>query len=67
MPKLKPETIIPTLEEDASIAAVAVSDPDAAPLTTEEWEAVKPLARIGTPPSSRPVKVPVISPLSGVR
>jgi uncharacterized protein (DUF4415 family) len=58
MPKLKPGTIIPTPEEDAAITAAAMSDPDAIPLTDEEWTAVKPLARIGRPPSARPLKVP---------
>jgi uncharacterized protein (DUF4415 family) len=58
MPKLKPGTIIPTLGEDAVITAAAMSDPDAAPLTDAEWKAAKPLARIGRPPSSRPLKVP---------
>lgn len=58
MPKLKPGTIIPTPEEDADITAAAMSDPDAMPLTDAEWAAVKPLIRIGRPPSARPLKVP---------
>jgi uncharacterized protein (DUF4415 family) len=58
MPKLKPGTIIPTPEEDAIITAAAMSDPDALPFTDEEWETVKPLVRIGRPPSARPLKVP---------
>lgn len=58
MPKLKPGTIIPTPEEGAVITAAAMSDPDSVPLTDVEWEAAKPLARIGRPPSSRPLKVP---------
>ncbi|MDR2244968.1 MAG: BrnA antitoxin family protein [Burkholderiales bacterium] len=49
MPKLKPGTIIPTAEEDAFITASAMTDPDAIPLTDEEWETVKPLVRIGRP------------------
>ena len=49
MPKLKPGTIIPTVEEDAAITAAAMSDPDALPLTGEEWMAVMPLVRIGRP------------------
>ncbi len=36
MPRLKPGTITPTPEEDAMITAVAMSDPDAMPLTNEE-------------------------------
>lgn len=58
MPKLKPGTYLPTAEEDAVITAAALSDPDAVPLTDEEWEAAKPFVRIGRPPSSRPLKVP---------
>jgi uncharacterized protein (DUF4415 family) len=49
---------LPTPEEDAIITAAAMSDPDAVPLTDEEWEAVKPLVRIGRPPFTRPLKVP---------
>lgn len=50
MPVLKPGTIIPSDEEDAAITAAAMSDPDARPLTDEEWETVKPrLHRGGRP------------------
>jgi len=49
MPKLKPGTIIPTAEEDEAITAAAMSDPDAMPLTDEEWMAVMPLVRKGRP------------------
>lgn len=50
MPKLKPGTIPPTLEEDSLITAAAMSDPDAIPLTDEEWAAAKPtLRRAGRP------------------
>ncbi|QXP86069.1 BrnA antitoxin family protein [Methylococcus sp. Mc7] len=31
-----------------------MSDPDAAPLTDEEWEAVKPPVRRGKPPAAAP-------------
>jgi len=48
---------LPTPEEDAIITAAAMSDPDAIPFTDEEWEAVKPLVRIGRPPSAHPLKV----------
>ena len=58
MPRLKPGTIVPTPEEDAAITAAAMSDPDALPLTDAEWEAVRPLVRIGRPPSRKPLKVP---------
>jgi uncharacterized protein (DUF4415 family) len=58
MPKLKPNHVFVTDEEDAIITAAAMSDPDAIPFTDEEWEAVKPLVRIGRPPSARPLKVP---------
>jgi len=54
MPALKPGTIWPTDEEDAVITAAAMSDPDARPLTDEEWERVKPLVRIGARPVGRP-------------
>lgn len=58
MPKLKSGTMVPTPEEDAVITAAAMSDPDAIPLTDAEWDVVKPLARIGRPPSAKPLKVP---------
>ncbi|MDR1349639.1 MAG: BrnA antitoxin family protein [Zoogloeaceae bacterium] len=32
--------VLPTPEEDAAITAAALSDPDARPLTNEEWEDV---------------------------
>ena len=51
MPKLKPGTITPTPEEDAIIQAGIDSDPDTWFLTDEEWEKVKPTARIGRPPA----------------
>ncbi len=38
MPKLKPQTILPTAEEDAAITAAAMADPDARPFTDAEWE-----------------------------
>jgi|GEM_PF-1199135 len=41
--------IEPTDEEDAAITAAAMSDPDARPLTDEEWERVKHTVRIGAP------------------
>lgn len=51
MPKLKPGTLIPTLDEDAAITAAALSDPDALPYTDAEWEAVRPMLRRGRPPA----------------
>ncbi|MDR0478308.1 MAG: BrnA antitoxin family protein [Burkholderiaceae bacterium] len=60
MPKLKPGTIIPTEQEDAAITAAALSDPDALPLTDEQWEQVRPIARIGRPKAvvtKQPVKL----------
>jgi len=42
MPKLKPDHVFVTDEEDAVITAAALSDPDNPPLTDEEWERVKP-------------------------
>lgn len=55
---------LPTPSEDAAITAAALSDPDALPLTDEEWEAVKPTLRIGRPPSTGPLKVPTTIRLS---
>ena len=57
MPKLKPGTIIPTALEGAIITAAALSDPDAIPFTDAQWDAVKPLVRIGRPRVATP-KVP---------
>ncbi|MEJ7139233.1 BrnA antitoxin family protein [Amphibiibacter pelophylacis] len=48
---------VPTAEEDAIITAAALSDPDALPYTDAEWQAAKPLVRVGRPPSDRPLKV----------
>jgi len=58
MPRLKPGTLVPTPEEDAAITAAALSDPDATPLTDAEWAAARPLARVGRPPSTKPLKQP---------
>ena len=44
--------VLPTPEEDAAITAAAMSDPDAIPLTDEEWEAVIPKLRRGRPLAS---------------
>jgi uncharacterized protein (DUF4415 family) len=49
MPKLKPNHILVTDEEDAAITTAAMSDPDAKPFTDAEWDAIKPLVRIGRP------------------
>jgi uncharacterized protein (DUF4415 family) len=49
MPKLKTGTLIPTENEDAAITAAALTDPDAAPYSDEQWEAVKPTVRRGRP------------------
>ncbi|MDD2990796.1 MAG: BrnA antitoxin family protein [Zoogloea sp.] len=50
MPKLKPGTLIPTPEEDATATAAAQADPDAQPMTDAEWAAVKPGVRRGRRP-----------------
>ena len=47
MLKLKPGTLIPTPEEDATATAAAQADPDAQPMTDAEWAAVKPGVRRG--------------------
>lgn len=38
-----------TPEEDAAITEAAASDPDAQPLSDEQWRAIKPRARGGRP------------------
>lgn len=43
--------LLNTPEEDAQITAAAMSDPDAQPLTDEEWALVLPTVRRGRPPS----------------
>lgn len=57
MPKLKPGHISPTPEEDAAITAAAMSDPDAMPLTDEEWRRARPSVHFGRPRLASP-KVP---------
>jgi len=63
MPALKPGHISPTPEEDAAITAAAMSDPDALPITDEEWQAARPFMRVGARPVGRPPvenpKVPI--------
>jgi len=39
----------PDSDEDVAITKAALSDPDAAPLTDEEWQAVKPKLKRGRP------------------
>lgn len=39
--KLKPDTIVPSAEEDAAITAAALADPDCPPLTDAEWKLAK--------------------------
>lgn len=43
MPKLKTGTILPTDQEDAAITAAALSDPDALPLTDDEFKRLRPM------------------------
>ncbi len=64
MPKLKPGTIIPTDEEDAAITRAALDDPDALPLSEEEWEVIRPTVRVGRPRSTQPLKEPTTIRLS---
>jgi len=59
MPKLKPETLIPTAEEDIAITAAAMDDPDARLFTDEEWADVKPVRGRG-----RPVQIVTKTPIS---
>ncbi len=46
--------VMPTDEEDAVITAAAMSDPDARPLTEEEWAEVIPRLQRGRPPLLSP-------------
>jgi len=50
MPKLKPDHIFVTDEEDAAITKAALSDPDCPPLTDEELARMRP-AREVLPPA----------------
>ena len=43
MPKLKKGTILPTNQEDATITAAALGDPDALPLTDQEFKRLRPV------------------------
>ena len=52
MPKLKPETILPTPEEDEAITKAAMEDPDNPPLTDAEWAQVKAKRGRGRPAGS---------------
>jgi uncharacterized protein (DUF4415 family) len=47
MPALKPNTLLPSAEENAQITLAALSDSDAVPLTDTEWKRIKPKLRIG--------------------
>ena len=49
MPKLKPNHVGVTDEEDAIITTAAMMDPDAIPFTEAQWEEAKPLIRLGRP------------------
>lgn len=49
MPKLKPQTILPTPIEDEAITTAALTDPDSQPLTDAEWEMAQPSVRVGRP------------------
>ncbi|MDP1614364.1 MAG: BrnA antitoxin family protein [Methylococcales bacterium] len=57
MPALKPNTLLPSDEENARITAAALSDPDAIPLTDTEWEQVKPLVRVGSQPNKQRIAI----------
>jgi len=50
MPKLHPDHISHTNEEDAIITAAAMSDPDCLPLTDEEWEQAMQTATLADKP-----------------
>jgi uncharacterized protein (DUF4415 family) len=59
MPKLKPGTFLPTLDEEREIQAGIDRDLESRPLTDAEWQEAQPRARIGRPPSSEHGKQPV--------
>ena len=50
--------ILNSPEEEAAITAAAMADPDARPLTDEEWEEVRPTVRVGRP-KAEVVKSPI--------
>ena len=50
-----PRIIPPTREEDATITRAAEADPDARPLSDEEWRTMRPVRG----PQRAPTKVPV--------
>lgn len=52
MPKLKPQTVIPSHDEDIATTTAAMADPDSIPLTDQQWKQIKPRARIGRPPAA---------------
>jgi len=47
MPALKPNTLLPSAEENPQITSAAFADLDAVPLTDAEWKRIKPTLRIG--------------------
>ena len=49
MPILKPNTLLPTTQEDKAITAAAMADIDATPYTDKEWTATKKSIRMGRP------------------
>ena len=49
MPTLKPNTILPTAEEDTAITSAAMLDADATPLTDKQWTSAKKNIRLGRP------------------
>ncbi len=49
MPKLKPNTILVTDQEEVKIQKGIHADPDAQSLTDAEWKKVKPFVRLGRP------------------
>jgi uncharacterized protein (DUF4415 family) len=53
MPKLKPDHISLTPEEDAIVTAAAMADPDSGYLTDEEWAELEPYAFIGRYPPKK--------------
>lgn len=50
--------LLNTPEEEAKINAGIAADPDTHELTDEEFARLRPMGRMGRPPSQKPLKVP---------
>ena len=57
MPKLKHGTLIPTDKEDMEITAAALNDPDAQPLSDEQFARMKPFKSVFGRPKAAVTKI----------